>query len=150
MDNETMLDNLNSIWRNFCISDTYEPGSTFKPLTVAAALESGSISQNDSFSTVRGITTVSGQMIRCAVYPGAHYELSVAQALAQSCNACLMQIGEQIGISDFVRYQKIFNFGSKTGIDLPGESSGVLFTEDEMGPGGTGHQHLRTGLLTVR
>ena len=45
-----------------------------------------------------------------------------------------MQIGEQIGISDFVRYQKIFNFGSKTGIDLPGESSGVLFTEDEMGP----------------
>ena len=133
MDNETMLDNLNSIWRNFCISDTYEPGSTFKPLTVAAALESGSISQNDSFYC-EGYYTVSGQMIRCAVYPGAHYELSVAQALAQSCNACLMQIGEQIGISDFVRYQKIFNFGSKTGIDLPGESSGVLFTEDEMGP----------------
>ena len=133
MDEETMLDNLNNIWRNFCISDAYEPGSTFKPLTVAAALENDAISEDDTFYC-EGYYTVSGQMIRCAVYPGAHYELSVAGALAQSCNACLMQIGERLGTSDFVRYQNIFNFGSKTGIDLPGESSGVLFTEDEMGP----------------
>ncbi len=133
MDNEDMLEHLNDLWRNFCISDAYEPGSTFKPMTVAAALENDAISQSDTYYC-EGYYTVSGQMIRCAMYPGAHYELDVAGALAQSCNACLMRIGEKLGASDFIRYQDIFNFGKKTGIDLPGESSGILFSEDSMGP----------------
>ena len=133
MSETDMLENLNSIWRNFCISDTYEPGSTFKPLTVAAALENGAISPYDTFYC-EGYSMVSGQMIKCANYPGAHYELTVAEALAYSCNACLMQIGEQLGAEDLIRYQNIYNFGRKTGIDLPGESSGILFTQDAMGP----------------
>ena len=133
MNNEDMLEHLNDLWRNFCISDAYEPGSTFKPMTVAAALENDAISQSDTYYC-EGYYTVSGQMIRCSMYPGAHYELDVAGALAQSCNACLMRIGEKLGASDFIRYQDIFNFGKKTGIDLPGESSGILFSEDSMGP----------------
>ena len=130
MSEEEMLANLNDIWRNYCISDTYEPGSTYKPMTVAAALECDAISPDDTYDC-EGYYTVSGQIVRCAHLAG-HGILSVAEALSYSCNACLMQIGEKLGVSDFLRYQEMFNFGSKTGIDLPGEASGIIFTEDSM------------------
>ena len=130
MSEEEMLEHLNDIWRNYCISDTYEPGSTYKPITVASALECGAISEDDTYYC-GGYYTVSGQIIRCAHLAG-HGMLTVPESLSYSCNACLMQIGEKLGASDFLRYQKMFQFGSKTGIDLPGEASGILFTEDTM------------------
>lgn len=130
MDNEEMIANLNDIWRNFCISDTYEPGSTYKPMTVAAALECDAISPDDTYNC-EGYYMISEQMVRCAVLAG-HGVLSVSEALSYSCNSCLMQIGEKLGIEDFLRYQTIYNFGSRTGIDLPGEASGIIFTEENM------------------
>lgn len=129
MDDDQMLDALNSIWRNYCVSDAYEPGSTFKPITAAAALESGVIDNEEVF-TCDGGETFSGVKVRCEQ---THGDLTLKTALKYSCNDCFMQFAEKIGSQQLLQYQKSFNFGSRTGIDLPGEGTGVLFTEDTMG-----------------
>ena len=126
------LEKLNSIWRNFCISDAYEPGSTAKPLTVSAALSTDSVKTTDQF-LCDGYETIRGLMIRCAEYPDSHGVLDVAGALINSCNDVLMQIVEKLGVQEYLKYLDIFNFGQKTGIDLPGENAGILYTEDMMG-----------------
>lgn len=127
---QTRLNALNNLWRNFCISDTYEPGSTAKPMNVAAALETGVVTENDTF-VCDGFQMVGGYKIRCAVYPNAHGTETVGDALKNSCNDALMQIAAKMGSEDFLRYQKLFGFGVKTGIDLPGEAAGVLYPEDQ-------------------
>ena len=132
MDDKAQLDALNKIWRNFCISDTFEPGSTVKPMTVAAALESGSISADDTYHC-NGFKTVSGLKIKCAIYPNGHGTLSLGDSLKHSCNVAMMDIAEKMGAENFLRYQKIFNFGDYTGIDLPGEGSGILHTQQALG-----------------
>lgn len=132
MSDETMIDSLNSIWKNYCISDTYEPGSTVKPMSVAAALESGDISYDDTFYC-GGYEMVSGEQIKCSVYPGEHGTQTIAEVMKNSCNSALMQMAEKMGVENFIRYENIFNFGLKTGIDLPGEAAGIVHTTDSMG-----------------
>ncbi len=124
--------NLNYLWKNFCISDTYEPGSTAKPFTVAAALESGSITGNEWY-TCTGSITRGGRAIKCHGGNG-HGSVSVQNAVAWSCNMALIQIAEATGIDKFVEFQKTFNFGLKTNVDLAGEArtANLVFSADAM------------------
>ena len=130
MSEEDMLNNLNAIWRNYCTSDTYEPGSTIKPITIAAGMETGAVSADDTFYC-DGAQLIVDTDIHCT---GVHGAEDIEEALQHSCNDALMQIGELTGGTALIRYQKLFNFGRRTGIDLPGEGEGVLFTENNMGP----------------
>lgn len=132
MDEAAMLEALNGIWKNFCISDAFEPGSTVKPMTVAAALQDHSILPSATF-VCDGYQMFGDTRIRCSIFPGAHGEQTLAQAMANSCNDAMMQIADQMGAEEFLKYQKIFNFGSATGIDLPGEASGIIHTADRLG-----------------
>lgn len=113
---------LNDLWRNFCVSDTYEPGSTVKPMTVAGAIESGSINLTDGYYCDGSQVVVAGQKpIHCAKRSG-HGMISLEGSIMFSCNDALMQIAAKMGYDNFVKYQRLFNFGLRTGIDLPGES----------------------------
>ena len=114
-----------NIWRNFCISDAYEPGSTFKPITVAAALEKLITDVNAEY-TCDGREHFGEEItIKCSNSRG-HGKISLAQSLMYSCNDALMQIAAAEGRDTFYNYQKHFLLGSKTGIDLPGETAGDL------------------------
>lgn len=131
MNDETMLNELYGIWKNFCISDAFEPGSTVKPLTIAGALQSGSIS-SDATYYCDGFQMFGDTRIRCSIYPGEHGTETLADLLKYSCNDGLMQIASEMGPEEFLNYQKIFNFGSTTGIDLPGESAGLIHSENQL------------------
>ena len=124
----------NQIWRNFCVSDTYEPGSPSKIFTVAAGLEEGVLKGNESFECT-GFKHVADRDIYCVKRTG-HGWLNVQESLMQSCNVCLMDMAAMIGVDRFTKYQAIFGFGDKTGIDLPGEAdtSGLVYHADNMGP----------------
>ena len=124
------------LWSNFCITDAYEPGSTVKPIVMAAALEKGAITSSDTFVCdgyqnfgVEGSIT----MIKCAAYPSAHGTETLADVIANSCNDGMMQIGAKLGDDEFIEIQSLFNFGSRTGIDLPNEGYGIIHTESTMG-----------------
>ncbi len=132
-DNNTYYDTLNQLWRNFCISDTYEPGSTAKALTIATGLETGKIVGNETYECAGGLQ-VADHYIRCNVRSG-HGTLDVSGALEQSCNVALMEMGEKIGVSTMIKYENIFNIGLKTNIDLAGEArtASLVYTEDTMG-----------------
>ena len=129
MDNGTMLKNLYGIWKNYCISDAFEPGSTVKPLTIGAALDADVVQPSDTF-VCDGYQMFGGTRIRCSIYPGAHGTETLSDLIKHSCNDGLMQIGALLGPEEFLKYQKIFNFGATTGIDLPGEATGILHTEE--------------------
>lgn len=131
MNEEDKLNALNTIWRNFVISDTYEPGSTFKPFTIAAGLEESIINQEDTFYC-DGYELVGGWRIKCSKREG-HGIISLTQALMYSCNDALMQIAAKEGKQLFYDYENFFGFGHKTGIDLPGEASGILVPEENIG-----------------
>ncbi|MCD8103595.1 MAG: cell division protein FtsI [Lachnospiraceae bacterium] len=122
---------LYDLWGNFCVSDSYEPGSTYKPITIAAALEIGAITTSDTF-TCDGGEYITDTEIHCDVYPGAHGLETLEDALVNSCNDALMQIAARMHVSNFLKYQSLFNFGKKTGIDLPNESAGVIYTQSTM------------------
>jgi stage V sporulation protein D (sporulation-specific penicillin-binding protein) len=134
MSDDDKLNALNKMWRNYCLNDSFEPGSTFKPFTVAAALEEGIVSKDQTF-VCDGSETIGGYTIGCHKRAG-HGTITVSQAIAYSCNDALMQIGAGLGVDLFTSYQERFNFGMKTGIDLPGEAScaGLIFTKDNMKP----------------
>ena len=132
MDNQAQLNALFEIWRNYCISDSFEPGSTFKPVTVASALECGAVTEGDTYYC-RGSKNVADRQIKCAVYPDAHGEETLSDSLKHSCNVAMMDIVSEMGPEEFHRYQGLFNFGSYTGIDLPGESTGVIHSLDRLG-----------------
>ena len=117
---EDRLNALNELWRNFCVSDTYEPGSTAKPITVAAALETGVVHDGDTF-LCDGNQTVGGHTIWCAKKIG-HGIIDLEGSLKFSCNDALMQIAAKLGEENYSKYQNLFNFGLRTGIDLPGEA----------------------------
>lgn len=136
MDNDTMLENLYGIWKNYCISDAFEPGSTVKPLTIGAALDADVVQPSDTF-VCDGYQMFGGTRIRCVIYPGAHGTETLSDLIKHSCNDGLMQIGALLGSEEFLKYQKIFNFGATTGIDLPGEATGILHTEESLSSGGT-------------
>lgn len=136
MDEQTTLDALNGIWQNFCTTYTYEPGSTAKPFTVAAGLETGKLSENDPPYFCDGYQEVGGHTIKCVAYShGGHGSETIEQAIMNSCNDALMQMADKIGKEEFSKYQKIFNFGLKTNIDLPGEAKTdtVIKSVEEMG-----------------
>lgn len=133
MSDKEKTDALSQIWRNYTISDTYEPGSTFKPFTIAAALEENVIKQDDTYYCDGG-EEVAGSYIKCSSYSiGGHGEVTLTEALMKSCNDALMQIGAKEGGNLFLGYQKFFGFGAKTGIDLPGEAVGILINKDNYG-----------------
>ncbi len=121
--NEEQLNvNFSALWKNYCISNTYEPGSTAKPFTVAAALESGAIT-GDEVYTCNGYMEVGGHKIKCHTYAsGGDGAVSVMDSIAWSCNVALMKIGQAMGRDRFCRFQRNFNFGLKTNIDLAGEA----------------------------
>ncbi len=121
---EEKLEKRYQMWKNYCISDTYEPGSTFKTITVASALDENAISTEDTFYCA-GYSEVGGWRIGCNNKFG-HGKLSLTQSLMKSCNCALMEIAAKLGKDSFFKYQSKFGFGAKTGIDLPGESSGIL------------------------
>lgn len=134
MEEEDVLLNLNNLWKNYCISNTYEPGSTAKPFTVAAALETGAISPADTFECY-GSLEVGGHTIKCHSYKsGGEGIVTVQDSIAWSCNVALMKIAANLGKEEFAEFQNIFNFGLKTNIDLAGESrtANLLFPVDEM------------------
>lgn len=123
---------LYELWKNYCISSIYEPGSTFKPVTISAALETAKVDESDVFYCDGG-ELVSGITIHCSELEGHGREL-LGDAIRNSCNDALMQIGSLLGVADFNRYQRIFHFGKTTGIDLSGEVEGILYTDETMKP----------------
>ncbi len=122
---------LNDMWSNFCVSDGIEPGSTFKPITVSSALECGAVSTEDHFYCDGG-EFITDTEIHCDAYPNAHLDQTLGDVLKNSCNDGLMQIGMKLTIPRFIEYQSLFNFGKPTGIDLPNESSGSVYTRETM------------------
>lgn len=118
------------VWKNYCISETIEPGSTAKVFTVAAGLEEGILQTTDSFYCDGG-EDFPGTRVTCHLKSG-HGTLDVAGALAESCNDALMQMGFRIGADVFSRYLELFNFGMKTGVDLPGEERGILYAPENI------------------
>ena len=130
MSSEQKAANLEAIWKNFCISDAFEPGSVFKPVTTAAALESGAISELDTF-VCDGYETVSGVRIKCSDTEG-HGEETLSDVIMNSCNDGVMQISYSLGIENYCKYQRLFNFGLRTGIDLSGENAGIVGSTDTM------------------
>ncbi len=131
LDEDAAMELLNQRWKNFCISENYEPGSTAKPFTVAAGIESGKMTGDETYYC-DGFQEVGGHNIRCVNRSG-HGTETIAEAISNSCNDALMQMASKIGVAEFCKYQSIFNIGYKTGIDLPGEESGLIYTEDNMG-----------------
>lgn len=130
MSDDEKIEKLNELWNNFCISDTYEPGSTFKPFTIAAGLETGILTGDENY-VCGGVLHVGDHDIHCSNRDG-HGPQTLKQSLENSCNVALMEIGQSIGTEEFCRYQKLFGFGEYTGIDLPGEGSteGLLYTPE--------------------
>jgi len=114
------------------VSDTYEPGSVFKVVTAAIALEENLINGNSTFYC-NGHATVAGQGYHCHKRQG-HGTQSLAQAVSNSCNPAFITIGQLVGISGFSKYFKAFGFSEKTGIDLPGEAMSTYHKEENMGP----------------
>lgn len=133
MDDETMYQHLNALWKNFCIVDTYEPGSVAKPFTVAAAIESGAITGNEYY-TCDGYLEVGGWEIKCHQIYG-DGTISVQEGIERSCNVVLMDVAFAMGKDTFVDYQHIFGFGLKTNIDLAGEArtASMVYTHDTIG-----------------
>ena len=131
MDDEQTKDALFNMWKNYCVSQNFEPGSTVKPIVVAGALESGAITENSRFLCDGG-EEIGEDYVRCAVYPDNHGAESLGEVIQNSCNDGMMAIGRKMGAAKFMEYQQRFNFGTRTGIDLPNEETGLLFTEDNM------------------
>ena len=125
-------ENLLSMWSNFCVGSAYEPGSTFKPFTIAAALDENIISGKSTFQC-NGVKKVADREIHCSNRSG-HGMLDLRHALMESCNAALMDIGLGLGRNKFSKYNKLYGFGQRTGVDLPGETSGLIHTKEELNP----------------
>ena len=121
------VDTLTSLMRNRVVSDAYEPGSTFKIITTAVALDTGAASENDSFYC-GGSVTVDGSRVRCWSRP--HGSETLAQGLCNSCNPVFVELGLRIGVGRFYGYLRDFGFGKATGCGIPGEASGILISED--------------------
>lgn len=143
-DADAMYQNLNALWKNFCISDTYEPGSVAKPFTVAAGIESGSITGNEGYNC-EGSLWIGGHEIKCHNKWGDGY-LTVSQGIEMSCNVNMMYVAQATGIDTFTEFQHIFNMGLKTNIDLAGESrtADLVYNESSLA-GPMGPTELATG-----
>ncbi|MDD3173692.1 MAG: penicillin-binding protein 2 [Herbinix sp.] len=132
MTDEQKTTTLNSLWKNDVISSGFEPGSTFKPLTIAAALDEDLVSDNSTYLCDGG-EIKDGRRIKCS---HVHGKITLGQAIMYSCNDVLMQVVEQVGKDLFYKYEKSFGMGMKTGIDLPGEETGLILSTDDLGESG--------------
>lgn len=134
LDDAAMYQQLNALWKNFCISYTYEPGSVSKPFTVAAALEDGAIKGTESYNC-EGFLHVGDHDISCHQTFG-DGTLTVQQGIERSCNVVLMNVAFKLGKDRFVDYQRLFGMGLKTNVDLAGEArtASMVFTKDNIGP----------------
>lgn len=123
-----------AIWKNYCVTETFEPGSVQKVFTIAGGIETGTVSTSQTY-VCDGYEIVGGERVRCVNRSG-HGVETLEGALMDSCNDALMQMSYTIGKDNFLRYQTIFNFGLKTGIDLPGETntSTLVFNQNNMTP----------------
>ena len=132
-DEDKFNETCNALWKNYCINETYEPGSVSKLFTVAAGLETGALSGNEHYKC-NGYLEIGGYKIRCHNTYG-DGDINVQQAVAESCNVALMHMAFDLGKDDFLVYQELFNFGLKTNIDLAGESRtvGLVHTPESMG-----------------
>ncbi|OUQ25358.1 peptidoglycan glycosyltransferase [Lachnoclostridium sp. An131] len=131
MTSQEKQDLLNQMWRNQSVNDTYEPGSTFKTVTAAAALEKGVVSLTDTFSCP-GFRMVEDRRIRCHKV-GGHGTETFVQAIMNSCNPVFIDIGQRIGVEDFYHYFQQFGLMSKTGIDIPGEAGTIMHKMENIG-----------------
>ncbi len=122
----------NRMWRNSCVSDTYEPGSTFKIITAAAGLEAGAVTLEDRFSCP-GFRIVEDRKIRCHKV-GGHGGENFLQGMMNSCNPVLIDVGQRLGTDAYCRYFEQFGLKGKTGIDIPGEASTIMHKKENMGP----------------
>lgn len=130
MNDEQTVNALYKLWRNYCVSDNYEPGSTIKPFTVAAGLEEGYLFGNETYMC-DGVEHIMDHDITCHNKYG-HGELTLEQTIMESCNDGLMQIGAVLGSGILAKYQDIFGFGYKTYVDLPGEDAGITTPAEDM------------------
>lgn len=121
----------NAMWRNPCVSDTYEPGSTFKILTTAAALEKGVVKMTDRFHCP-GYKIVEDRRIRCHK-KGGHGSETFLDGIMNSCNPVFIEVGARVGVSDFFRKMSDFGLMNRTGIDVPGEASTIIHKEKNVG-----------------
>ncbi len=157
LDDTEKGESIYKLWKNFNVSNTFEPGSIFKPVTVAAALEEGIIANDDVFYCNGYNTYQDGTRVKCWIYDstgGGHGKQTVEEALANSCNVAMMEIGEKTGAEVFSKYQKDFGFGVKTGVDLPGEEDGIVYdasglNEVELGTGSFGQGFNATTLQSL-
>lgn len=135
MNDEETVDALNAMWRNYCVTDAYEPGSVVKPIVVASALEKGAITSTDTFVCDGGQSfgENGNTYIKCASWPDGHGTETLREVIANSCNDGMMQIASAMGAEQFIKTQSLFNFGSRTGIDLPNEGAGIIHTTETMG-----------------
>ena len=122
---------LNAMWRNGCINDTYEPGSTFKIITAAAGLESGVVTPDSSFSCP-GFIIVDDRKIRCHKTVG-HGSQTFVQCMENSCNPALITVGLRLGVDEYYRYFEQFGLKQRTGVDLPGEAATIMHRKEDMG-----------------
>lgn len=127
------LEEWNKMWRNPLISDTYEPGSTFKLLTTAMALEEGMTSVNDHFHC-NGHYTVAGVNLRCWRYYNPHGGQTLTDAVSNSCNPVFIQLGQRVGMAKFYDYLEEFGIMGKTGVDFPGEANPIIQGQSAIGP----------------
>ena len=133
MNDQDMSDALYQVWRNFCVNDTYEPGSTVKTMTVSYALDQALVDPDENFVCDGGQTYTDGTFVSCN---SVHENLTLTGSIVHSCNDVMMQLSDRIGAASFIQMQKLFGFGQLTGIDLPGEAScaATIYTADTMGP----------------
>lgn len=122
---------LNGMWRNACVSDTYEPGSTFKVITAASALEAGVVKLEDTFHCP-GFKVVEDRRIRCHKTTG-HGSESFVQGVQNSCNPVFMEVGARLGVDNMFHYLQQLDIMSKTGIDVPGEASTIMHQKENVG-----------------
>lgn len=128
---EELQDSRNRMWRNACINDTYEPGSTFKIITMSAGLEAGVVKPDDTFSCP-GYKIVEDRRIHCHKRTG-HGTETFVQAAQNSCNPVFIEVGLRLGVKSFCEYFRKFGLMEKTGIDLPGEASTIMHKEENIG-----------------
>lgn len=126
-----LQDRLNAMWRNTCINDTYEPGSTFKIITAAAGLEAGAVTLEDTFSCP-GFRVVEDRRIRCHK-AGGHGTETFLQGAMNSCNPVFIDVGQRLGVDRYYKYFIQFGLKGKTGIDLPGEAATIMHKKEKMG-----------------
>ena len=132
-DDKNKLKGYYQMWRNPLISDTYEPGSTFKLITSSAGLEENVIGENEKF-VCTGSVTVGGRKIKCWRHYRPHGEQTFAQGVQNSCNPVFVEVASRLGVSKMYDYIEAFGLTKKTGIDLPGEASSILYNEKNVGP----------------